>query len=98
MGCLRRARPARKCPLRRTEEQLRHLLYFFSAAEEEEEEEDDDDDDDGGDAAGAAPAADVLADGAELSLFGEPESLDAPLDLAESPLLSFADGDGLALP
>ena len=93
MGCLKRARPARKCLLRRTEEHLRHLLYFFSA-----EEEDDDDDDDGGDAAGAAPAAGVLEGAAELSLFGEPESLDVPLDLAESPLLSFADEDGLALP
>ena len=91
MGCLRRARPARKCPLRRTEEHLRHLLYFFSAEEE-------DDDDDGGDAAGAAPAAGVLEGAAELSLFGEPGSLDVPLDLAESPLLSFADEDGLALP
>jgi hypothetical protein len=95
LGCLRRARPARKCPLRRTEEHLRHLLYFFSA---EEEEDDDDDDDDGGDAAGAAPAAGVLEGAAEPSLFGEPESLDVPLDLAESPLLSFADEDGLALP
>ena len=94
MGCLRRARPARKCLLRRTEEHLRHLLYFFSA----EEEDDDEDDDDGGDAAGAAPAAGVLEGAAELSLFGEPESLDAPSDLAESPLLSFADEDGLALP
>jgi hypothetical protein len=92
LGCLRRARPARKCPLRRTEEQ--HLLYFFSA----EEEEDDDDDEDGGDAAGAAPAAGVLGGAAELSLFEEPESLDVPLDLAESLLLSFVDEDGLALP
>ena len=91
MGCLRRARPARKYPLRRTEEHLRHLLYFFSAKEE-------DDDDDGGDAAGAAPAAGVLEGAAELLLFGGPESLDVPLDLAESPLLSFADEDGLALP
>jgi hypothetical protein len=40
----------------------------------------------------------VLEGAAELSLFGEPESLDVPLDLAESPLLSFADEDGLALP
>jgi hypothetical protein len=93
LGCLRRARPARKCPLRRTEEQ--HLLYFFSA---EEEEDDDDDEDDGGDAAGAAPGAGALGGAAELSLFGEPESLDVPLDLPESLLLSFADEDGLALP
>jgi hypothetical protein len=40
----------------------------------------------------------VLEGAAELSLFEEPESLDVPLDLAESPLLSFADEDGLALP
>ncbi len=91
MGCLNRARPARKCPLRRTEERLRRVLYFFSAEEE-------DDDDDDGAAAGAAPAAGVLEAVAELSLFEEPESLDAPLDLAESLLLSFADEDGLALP
>ena len=87
MGCLRRARPARKCPLQRTEEQLPHLPYFFSVEE-----------DDGGDAAGAAPAAGALEDAAALSLFGETESLDAALDLAESLLLSFADDDGLALP
>jgi hypothetical protein len=92
LGCLKRARPARKCPLRRTEEQLPHLPYFFSVEDEE------DDDDGGGDAAGAAPAAGVLEGAAELSLFEEPESLDVPLDLAESPLLSFADEDGLALP
>jgi hypothetical protein len=95
LGCLRRARPARKCPLRRTEEHLRHLLYFFSAEEEDDDEEEEED---GGDATGAAPAAGVLEGAAELSLFEEPESLDAPLDLAESPLLSFADEDGLALP
>ena len=91
MGCLRRARPARKCPLQRTEEQLPHLPYFFSVEGEE-------DDDDDGDVAGAAPAAGALEDAAALSLFGETESLDAALDLAESLLLSFADDDGLALP
>jgi hypothetical protein len=40
----------------------------------------------------------VLEDAAALSLFGEPESLDVPLDLVESLLLSFVDEDGLALP
>jgi len=93
LDCLRRVRPAKKCPLQRAEK-LRHncrLSYFFST-------EEDDDEAAGDDAAAAVPVAGALEDAAPLSLFAELESLDAPPDLAESLLLSFAEEDGLALP